>query len=76
MKKVIQVEKVEYICDKCGDIPEYGIDAIITFQFGYGSNRDGDYGVFHFCSKCAGELWDKFSVLYPNLKLIEEDGKW
>ena len=76
MKTIIQTEKVEYKCDVCGIIPEWGVDAAVEFNFGYGSSRDGDHNSFHFCSPCAEKFWALFSKEYPTLKLIEEDHKW
>jgi len=43
MKKLIQSEKYEYLCDTCGkDLLKdvYGVP--ITVEFGYGSELDGE----------------------------------
>ena len=76
MKTILQTEKVSFSCDVCRATPEFGVDAVVEFNFGYGSGRDGSRAEFHFCSDCAEKFWILFSKEYPALKLIEEDGKW
>ncbi len=47
-KELIQDEDYHYKCDNCGDHTEEGV---VTIQFGYGSNLDGED--LAFCSdKC------------------------
>ena len=71
MKTIIQPKKVKFTCDNCGDIPDCGVDCEVTFNFGYGSERDGDTCQVHFCTECAEEFWDSFKRLYPKFKLTE-----
>lgn len=59
MKKILTqpIEaKFEFHCDKCEKVLEFGPDVTINFDFGYGSDRDGDKAELHLCGDCGEKM--------------------
>ena len=51
------LQPVSMVCDRCGEKQEITMDMIeVRHQFGYGSQRDGDYIEFDLCENCLVEV--------------------
>lgn len=73
MIKIIQEEITKTICDICNKECVHGSKTnkamYLDVSFGYESDKDGCFGEFEFCQKCAGKVWGVLETAFPKLKL-------
>lgn len=75
-KKQVMIEKTiitKVICNRCGKEVKFENGMMIddelhdiSVQFGYYSNRDGEYWNFHLCEDCLVEITKDFKYK-PNI---------
>lgn len=70
MRKEIQPKIESLFCDDCGKrVAEF--DANLSFNFGYESKFDLQYGQMDFCHKCAEKFYKLIHKNYKGFKLEE-----
>ncbi len=59
-------DEISISCDRCGEKEDFDTMGTISLrhEFGYGSERDGDYLEADICEKCFFEMMEKFGVRY------------
>ena len=64
----VTVQKpVEVVCDKCGSLIEF--DPVeIRHEFGYGSEKDGDYIEADLCEGCFMDILRRERIKYREFK--------